>query len=421
MKGIHLVFAICSAGLMKPPGRRKCKSGSNAPSFAAAARRLGMKSLTLFTSFAVALLSGCGGTWPGTQSIAPTPPSEPPVTTSASSHFVAVGNMNIARAEHVAILLPNGKVLIAGGVSIAYPVQQPLASAELFDPSTHSFTLTGSMTVPRNSPGAVLLANGKVLVVGGTEDLSAEIYDPSTGAFTSAGNMVSAGTGSSESALDLRRPTLLQDGRVLIQGVNAEIYDPATGEFSLTSAYADADPLWLTNTLLQDGRVLLTGLAGCTNLCASGAAELYDPRTGTFSSAGSMAAGGGVDTATLLTNGKVLIVGSDDAVPADVQLYDPIKGTFASAGSTIGDHEYSAAVRLSDGTVLIAGGQLDGGSGSAEADLYDPSTGMAAVAGNMTAGRHSHTATLLPDGTVLIAGGHTTWPDSTNTAEIYKP
>ncbi|SPE31113.1 Kelch domain protein (fragment) [Candidatus Sulfotelmatomonas gaucii] len=420
MKGIHLVFAICPDGLVKPPGRRKCKSRSNAPSFAAAARRLGVKSLTVFASFAVALLSGCGGTWPGTHSIAPTPPSEPPITTTGSSNFVAVGNMNVARADHVAVLLPNGKVLIAGGVSVAYPVEQPLASAEVYDPSTHSFAPTGSMNVPRSSPGAVLLANGKVLVVGGAQDLSAEIYDPSTGTFTSAGNMVSADAADPPSIFDFRLPTLLQDGRVLVQGVNAEIYDPATGVFSLTAAYADADPLWLTSTLLQDGRVLLTGW--CARSCESGATELYDPRTSTFSLASQFAQEGNVNTATLLTNGKVLFVGSDESdLPADAELFDPAAGTVDSIGKTVGPHEYSAALRLSNGSVLITGSVLAGGSGNAEADLYDPSTGMAAVAGNMTVGRHSHTATLLPDGTVLIAGGHTTWPDSTNTAEIYKP
>jgi len=381
-----------------------------------------MKTLTLFASFAVVLLSGCGSTPRGIQSGAPAPPSAPPAPTTTSSNFVAVGNMNTARANHVAILLPDGKVLIAGGVLAGYPVQLPLASAELFDPSTRSFTPTGNMMVPRSSPGAVLLANGKVLIVGGSQDLSAEIYDPSTGAFTSTGNMIPVGTGSSQSSLNMSFATLLQDGRVLVEGDDAEIYDPATGAFSLTGAYTNADTLWITSTLLQDGRVLLTGWAGCALWCESGATELYDPRTNTFSVAGPLAQWGNVNTATLLMNGKVLFVGSDGMdLSADAELYDPTADTFTSVGRMIGPHEFSAAVRLSNGTVLISGGQLEGGSGSAEADLYDPSTEMAASVGNMTVGRHDHTATLLPDGTVLITGGYTTWPSSTNTAEIYKP
>jgi hypothetical protein len=335
-----------------------------------------MKCLIFFAPFAVVLLSGCGSSNPGTLSTGTTPgttvpPSPPgPPAVSSSSNFVAVGSMNAARADHVAVLLPNGKVLIAGGVSNAGPLQ-PLASAELYDPSTQNFTPTGSMMIPRNSPGAVLLANGKVLIVGGSQNLSAEIYDPSTGVFTSAGNMVSGGD--PQNALDSRLPTLLQDGRVLVEGVNAEIYDPATGAFSLIAAYADASPLWFTSTLLQDGRVLLTG---CVQSCGSGANELHDPRTNTFTSTGPLSRWDDVNTATPLMDGKVLFVGNDenDNLPADAELYDPTAGMFASVGNAIEPHEFAAAVRLSSGTVLITGGQLIGGPGSAGAELFDPST-----------------------------------------------
>jgi len=72
---------------------------------------------------------------------------------------------------------------------------------------------------------------------------------------------------------------LLQDGTVLVGGVNAEIYDPASGTFALTVAYVDANPLWLTATLLQDGRVLLSG---CAAACGVAATELYDPIANTF-------------------------------------------------------------------------------------------------------------------------------------------
>jgi hypothetical protein len=325
--------------------------------------------------------------------------------------FTPVGNMTVARAGHSATLLPDGRVLIAGGVSIASALSQPLASAELYDPSTHSFVPTGSMMVPRSSPGAVLLANGKVLIVGGSQNLSAEIYDPSTGAFTSAGNMVSG---------RLYLPTSLQDGRVLVEGVNAEIYDPATGIFSLTGAYADANPLWGTSTLLQDGRVLLTG---CVPSCSGGATELFDPRTSTFSLAGPLTSWDDVNTATLLTNGQVLFVGNEenDDSPADAEVYDPAAGAFTSIGKTIAPHEYAAAVRRADGTVLITGGELVGAGVSPGSDLYLPATHTFASAGYMTMGRELHTATLLNDGTVLITGGYSSYPAATASAEIYNP
>jgi hypothetical protein len=130
-----------------------------------------------------------------------------------------------------------------------------------------------------------------------------------------------------------------------------------------------------------------------------------------------------VNTATTLTDGRVLFVGNaeNDGTPADAEVYDPTAGTFTSIGKASAPNEYAAALRLSDGTVLITGGQLIGGSGSAGSELYLPSTGKFSSVDNMTTGRHSHTATLLSDGTVLIVGGYSTWPRPTATAEIYDP
>jgi len=389
--------------------------------------------LTAF-SFAAILLSGCNSVQSTFHSVSPSPntppaqPSNPPVTATASSRFVATVNMTAPRARHVAILLPNGKVLIAGGLAVGYPVEHPLASAELYDPATHTFTATGSMAVARSSPGAVLLPNGKVLVVGGSADLRAEIYDAAAGTFTTVGMMISPGAGGTAtpvSASDSRRPVLLKDGRVLIEGLDAEIYDPVTGVFSATSAYADTNPFWYTSTLLNDGRVLLTGCV--SNIpgflsCTAGASELYDPVMNTFSSTGPFTWWENVNTATLLKNGRVLIAGSDEmAGPADAILFDPAGGSFVFALETAGTHQFSAAVRLSDGTVLISGGQMISGSGNGQVELYDPTAGTFSSLENMTQGRHNHTATLLADGTVLVAGGWTNWPASTSTAEIYKP
>lgn len=130
-----------------------------------------------------------------------------------------------------------------------------------------------------------------------------------------------------------------------------------------------------------------------------------------------------MNTSTLLTDGRVLIVGSveNDGYPSDAEVYDPATGTFTSIGKTIAEHEYAAAVRLADGRVLITGGQMPGGDGSAGSDHYLPASGTFASAGNMTTGRHEHTATLLNDGTVLIVGGYSSWPSPTASAEIYKP
>jgi uncharacterized protein (TIGR03437 family) len=339
----------------------------------------------------------------------------------SSGTFTAVADMTVARGGHTATLLTNGKVLIAGGGT---------SSAELYDPSTGSFTATGNMITARRYHTATLLADGRVLIAGGfvgntnSPTASAELYDPSTRTFTAIGDVSRATSQAVHTA------TLLSNGKVLIAGIgaNAVLYDAATGTFADTGPYADPNPGGVgTAALLSDGRVLI---AGCTAGCTNGVTQLYDPDTNTFSLTGGPKPGCGADicwfvdvnTATLLMNGKVLFVGSDEyAWPADAELYDRSTGIFAGLGNTDAPHEFSTATLLLDGRVLVAGSQLPGGSGDPRVELYDPSSSKFAAAGNMMTARHSHTATLLPDGTVLIAGGNNTWPTPTSAAEIYHP
>jgi Kelch motif len=348
-------------------------------------------------------------------------------TSTPAGNFTAVGNMTTARADHTATLLPNGKVLIAGGVGDGF---QELASAELYDPSTRTFAPTGSMIRPRYAHSATLLADGRILIAGGRQDgtrgtsvFTAEIYDPSTGAFTATGDLTSIGG-------EVYSPpegvtTLLPDGRVFVAAANnAEIYDPHSGTFTPTGPYAPPNLLSATVTLLTNGKVLVTGCAGPVFCSVGVPAELFDPQSGTFGVTGTMMINYFPDygyTATLLTDGRVLFLGSNDSPePADVEVYDPAAGTFASAGGAV-SQELAPASRLTDGTVLVAGGQLPGGSGSTYAQLYVPATGTFERVGEMTASRHSHTATPLPDDTVLITGGFSAWPGTTSSAEVYKP
>src|SRR5262249_10298285 len=139
------------------------------------------------------------------------------ITTSsalASGNWSNTGSMNVARYEHTATILANGQVLVSGGANDT----AILSSAELYNPSTGKWTFTGSMTVPRYGHDAVLLQDGRVLVAGGfpptccgTPGLaSAELYNPATGTWTATGSMT---TGRVDFTL-----TLLSDGKVLAAG-----------------------------------------------------------------------------------------------------------------------------------------------------------------------------------------------------------
>jgi len=373
---------------------------------------------------------GCDPSTSATPSVSSpsAPPAAPAPSVPSAGNFTAVGDMTTSRADHTATLLLNGKVLIAGGEGDGF---QDLASAELYDPSTRTFAPTGNMITPRYAHSATLLADGRVLIAGGRQDgtrgtsvFTAEIYDPSTGAFTATGDLISIG--GEVYAPPSGVTTLLPDGRVFVAASNnAEVYDPHNGSFTPTGPYANlSDAYGTTVTLLTNGKVLVTGCSDAYGSCSVGVTELFDPQSGTFGVTGPMMVKYYPDygyTATLLTDGRVLFLGSGDFDFADAEVYDPAAGTFAFTGSAIESHEIAPASLLIDGTVLIAGGQVTGGDGSGFAELYVPASGTFEAAGGMTAGRHSHTATPLPDDTVLITGGFSGWPNPTSSAEVYKP
>ncbi|MBL0938826.1 MAG: hypothetical protein IBJ03_08020 [Gemmatimonadaceae bacterium] len=230
----------------------------------------------------------------------------------ATNRFTATGAMHVARSGHVAVLLRDGTVLVVGGVGTGWSF---LASAERYDPTTGRFTTTGAMSVARESHVAALLNNGRVVVIGGHQGrraniklfASAEEYDPASGQFSPVGDMA------------IRRhkhdAVLLADGAVLVTGGSderddrgayrdAERYDPASKRFTRVEAsmqharYKHAG----SSVLLPDGRVLIAG--GAT------LAEVFDPAHSRFEVvSGSETLAGQFSAAALLPRGGVLITG----------------------------------------------------------------------------------------------------------------
>jgi alpha-tubulin suppressor-like RCC1 family protein len=339
-------------------------------------------------------------------------------TTSASGIWGQTGPMNIARTNHTASLLNNGKVLVTGGYnsSVGY-----LASAELYDPATGTWSVTGALVNARSFNTATLLANGKVLVVGGFGNLvdlaSAELYDPGTGTWSV--------TGALATARNNHTATLLPNGKVLVVGglnnlnnflASVELYDPATGTWSTTGALNNPRG-YHTAMLLTNGKVLVAGGYNGSSLAD---AELYDPGTGTWSATGALATARYSHTATLLANGKVLVTGgynSSVGYLASVELYDPGTGTWSATGALATTRNKHTASLLPNGKVLVAGGYNGGDLASAE--LFDPATGTWSATGALATARNKHTASLLPNGKVLVVGGYNNINKYLASAEYY--
>jgi Bacterial Ig-like domain (group 2)/Abnormal spindle-like microcephaly-assoc'd, ASPM-SPD-2-Hydin/Galactose oxidase, central domain/Kelch motif len=317
-----------------------------------------------------------------------------------------------------------------GNVAVVNNVSNSAVTSTLSGTGTAGFVSTGSMVVGRYLHTATLLNNGQVLIAGGENSTgspiaSAELYNPATGTFTTTGSMTTVRY--------RHAATLLTNGWVLITGgensnngtlassflANAELYNPATGTFTTTGSMTTSRR-WHTATLLPNGKVLVVG--GGNLVCCLASAELYDPTSGTFTATGSMSNPREEHTATLLNNGTVLIAGGSNGAGGvngfvSAEIYNPTNGTFVVTGSPNTARSGHTAILLNSGKVLIATGYIPGGSELTSAELYDPITGMFAFTGSLNTAREFHKATLLNNGTVLTTGG---LPGPTGIAELYN-
>ncbi len=345
--------------------------------------------------------------------------------------------MSTVRYQHSATLLPNGKVLVAGGLTVNDSI--PTASCELFDPIARTWSATGSLATARAAHTAVLLpATGRVLVAGGGT-ATAEWYDPTAGTWSNLWAM--------SSMRSFATATVLTDGRVLVAGGISNVYPPfptapttplvlATTEILAVNGTWSAGPALATArmrhtaTLLPNGNVLVVGGANGTGT-ALASAELvsYTAPTWTVSPAGNLTTMRVGHTATLATDGKVYVIGGFPGLttwPAtlNIEAYTPGTGTgtgaWTGAGALGQQRAFHSASLLPSGLVLVAGGFNGGTIYLNSTEIYDPSTKGVPGGTPMPNSRSDHTATVLPSGAVLFTGGMTA-TGVTGAADLYDP
>jgi hypothetical protein len=329
-----------------------------------------------------------------------------PARAAASLRVQRLGAMTTERAAHQATLLADDRVIITGGCA-RRGCSPFLASVELFDPLSRRFVPAPAMSRPRASHTATLLRDGRVLVAGGCTNggatASAELYEPIIGRWRRVGDMTAARCSHIAVPLD--------DGRVFVMGggagrlgdlATAEVFDPRTLTFTAVGPMHENHYL---ATRLASGLLLLTGGQGRPGEILR-SAEIVDPSSGTFRRTGDMGVPRVKHAAALLPDGRVLIIGGSvagyEARFNSTEVYDPKTGRFAP-GPSMREGRYKirdAVVTLASGGVLVAGGAVT-------PELYDVADRtFVPLRGELDGPEMFATATRLRTGEVLLLGGY---------------
>jgi len=314
------------------------------------------------------------------------------------------------RTSHTVTLLPNGKVLIVGGEQCdASNCSGRLSSAELFDPAREIFSYTGAMSIARAGHTATLLNNGTVLVTGGGDssgdDRTAEIYDPATGGFSRAGDMAQGRTRHTASLLGDGR-VLVAGGVVDVNGFGlfssktAELYDPTTKTFS-PARDMPTEAESHTASVLLDGTVLMAG--GYDNDCpgTQTASAIFDPNSKSFSPSIELPTARAEHTATRLNDGRLLITGGNfvdfcnfGSSPHDTAVvFAPATSSYSPEIRMSEPRARHSATLLADGKVLVVG---------STAELFDPGASSFSITGDPNAFGNDRRSIRLSDGRVLF-------------------
>lgn len=317
------------------------------------------------------------------------------------------------RATHQLVAVGGGRLLAIGGCVRAGCEAGPAsATVDIIDARSMELAGSGQLLAERIQPSVAALPGGRVLILGGWVDgrvsATTEIFDPATGKSVAGPAMASP-----RNAPAIAR---LADGRVLIAGgydgtdvrSDAEIFDPASGRLGAAGSLGAARS-GATATLLGDGRVLVVG-GGRPDReprQALASAELFDPATGRFSAAGTMAHGRYKHGALRLDNGDVLVVGGSDVRDYDgklrsVERFDVAAGRFVSAGN-LADPRF----KIGDGLLLLPGNRVLVAAGDTAPEIFDVASGTGRRLDYDLGGQWNYMTLARADAqTALLAGGY---------------
>jgi hypothetical protein len=366
--------------------------------------------------------------------------------------------LSTARRRHIAVRLPDGRVLIVGGESNG----NATTSTELFDPSTNGWSDGPPMLTARTFFTGSLMSDGKVLVVGGNPGMQpCEIFDPDAGSWAPTGSLNDPRE--AMPIVPLGRDAYLVASSIFDGGGSSEIYDRSTGVWSFTPSFPpDANVGVRSMTQLADGRVATTlstnqidlyspesqtwavnpspwtGSSDLSLLLRDGrllafdapspspnGVEAFDPASGSVTDAGTLSFFHNSGVAVVMPSGRINVFGGTDSMGAtpQIEINDDATPCWGSAGTMRNPRAESAVVALPDGSALVAGGRSGPGLRTvlATAERYFSDTGLWSPAATMGVPRRASTATLLPDGKVLVAGGWLSDGTASTAAELYDP
>jgi len=350
-------------------------------------------------------------TFASTSSTPSSMPAPTPTPVPVEGAFKPSTPLEEPRYAHTATLMPDGRVLVAGGRFIRFKSEgveeRLLTSVALFDPGREAWAEAAPLHGPRWLHSAALLKDGRVLVVGGFETgadpqdpPTAEVYDPQADAWKVLADV----------PVRARTVVTLLDGRVLLVGYvdggvpntsSSTVFDPASDTFGPLQLVAGM-PGAPVGLLLRDGRVIVAGgLKGFADGEAEprGEAALYDPATGRWTPTAPMPNPQMLHSMIQLGDGRVLVVGVGPS-----ELFDPATGTWTLTGAPASTRETTNLVGMANGSVLAIGSVSGDITALPVVETYEPVPGTWTVTEQYRV-IEEQSVTVLPDGRILVVGG----------------